>query len=82
MILVSLRRQEYSIMATSEAEPQTEFSSCIRKGRRNACVDIKYCTCETADKGSDGAAKDDSPGESCPIHNIVDEPSATVVKDT
>ena len=55
-------------MATSQAQPQTEFSNCIRQGRRNACAEVKFSTCETADKTTEGAAKADSPAGQCPIH--------------
>ena len=71
-------------MATaSQAESQTEFSSCIRKGRRNACAEIKYCTCGTADKETEGAAKGDKVEEPCPIHaDKVDQSNLTADKDT
>jgi hypothetical protein len=71
------------IMATSQADPKTDFSGCIRKGRRNACVEIKYCTCETADNKTEGAAKDESLRESCPKHKKADDTSLTAdTKDT
>ena len=71
-------------MATaSQAEPQSEFSSCIRKGRRNACAEIKYCTCEIADKETEGAAKSDTVEEPCPIHaDKTNQPNPTAEKDT
>ena len=69
--------------ASSEAEPQTEFSSCFRKGRRNACAEIKYCTCEIADKDTGGATKSDPLEEPCPIHaDKVDQPNPTADKGT
>ena len=71
-------------MATaSQDEPQTEFSSCTRKGRRNACAEIKYSTCEIADKDTEGATKSDPLLEPSPIHaNKLDQPNPTADKDT
>ena len=69
-------------MATSEAETPTDFSTCIRKGRRNACAEIKYCTCEVGENRTDNATKSDSPKESCPIHNKESEASLNADKNT
>lgn len=72
-----------SNMATSEAETPTDFSTCIRKGRRNACAEIKYCTCKVGDNSADNAGcKADSSRESCPIHNKESDASSSADKNT
>ena len=49
----------------------------------NACAEIKYCTCGTGDKETEGAAKGDKVEEPCPIHaDKVDPSNLTADKDT
>lgn len=69
-------------MATSQTEPQTEFSSCIRKGRRNACAEIKYSTSETSENQAEGATKPENLTESCSVDHEADNGSLSSHKNS
>ena len=45
----------------------TEFLNCLRKGRRNARADLKYCTCDKGEHCQDGESVI-SKNNICPIH--------------